>query len=106
MFEPILSTPTSLTDFLHFPDLICYNPWEDEVLCGIYVKVRREGEKMNGKKSNKKIFTTTQVQVESFFPGKKASGENNLVYCSWMKVFLHKPLKQSHRLTTMKASAA
>lgn len=31
-FEPVLSTSTSVTDFLHFPDQIFYNPWENRVL--------------------------------------------------------------------------
>ncbi len=31
-FEPVLSTSTLVTDFLHFPDQISYKPWENRVL--------------------------------------------------------------------------
>lgn len=81
LFEPILSTPTSLTEFLHFPDLICYNPWEDEVLCSIYVKVRWEGKKTNGgeKTKQKNLHNNSSISWVVFSREERVEREQSCV---------------------------
>lgn len=108
LFEPILSTPTSLTEFLHFPDLICYNPWEDEVLCSIYVKVRWEGKKTNGggKNQTKKSSQQLKYKLSRFFQGRKSRERTILCIVPGWRCCYTSRWHQIDRLTMMKACTA
>lgn len=88
LFEPVLSTAISVTDF---PEQIFYNPWENSVLCGVYVQVRRA-----------KTTTLLFFVVFFFLERKSELRENNLVYCVWMRVLFHQLL--TNRFTMIKAA--